>query len=274
MKPMLASGYDPTKIRMPVFVQPKLDGLRATIKWDKQGNSLILTTRTGVIIERSVLPHIYDAAKADLPKEMVLDGELYHPDWSLQRIMGACMRQTANDDSAQIGFHFFDCFIRGQAKMTFGQRYSRLASWFPRLGSKLYRVTTHVVSSLAEIDTCYVDNIHRGNEGIIVRHSQCIYEQGKRSQHVMKRKSRQDDDFRIVGLNEGEGKYKNCLGAFELITDDNKKFTAGSGLTDLDRQAIWSDRATKNKGVAKIEFHRLSDDGIPLQPTVKAYELT
>ena len=276
MKPMLATDYAPSKLRHPIFVQPKMDGLRAILKWSKDGSSLVFTTRTGVILSSAVLGHLYQGARDNLPKDLILDGELYHPGWSLQRIMSACMRETPNKDSANIGFYIFDCLQRGSANASFEQRLVTLIGWYPPFRGKMHKVATTRVRSLKELDEHYIDLVQIGYEGAIVRHGSCVYKQGGRSPHLMKRKSRKDEDFMIIGVTEGKGKYEQMLGAFVCETSEGKTFTVGSGMTDLDRMTIWE--ALKNHegsiiGEAKVSFQSLSDNGIPTQPTLVAYEL-
>lgn len=276
MKPMLATDYVPSKLLHPIFVQPKLDGLRAILKWSKDGSSLVFLTRTGVILSSAVLGRIYEGARTHLPKDLILDGELYRPGWSLQRIMGACMRETPNKDSAEIYYNVFDCVQRGYVNASYEQRLANLIGWYHPLKSNINKVCGHRVKSLTELDEAYIDYVQQGYEGMMVRHGSCVYLQGKRSHYLMKRKSRQDEDFMIVGITEGKGKYEQMLGAFVCETAEGKTFTVGSGMTDLDRMTLWEalkDHKGSIVGEAKVSFQSMSDNGIPTQPTIVAYEI-
>lgn len=273
---MLARKYEPQKIHQPLWAQPKLNGVRAYAKWNKERTDITIASRTNKIFERKVLSHLYEDMKC-LPTNIILDGELYVHGWSLQRILGAVNRSEPNEDSPKIEFHAFDCFIRGKASATFGERLIQKALIDLPLRGKIYHVYTQQLDKLDELDQFHVMAGARGFEGSMIRFGNCLYQQGERSHYLMKRKDWMDEDYEIIGVYEGKdtelgGKYTGTTGSLILKTPEGKEFRAGSGLTDKDRNFIWSKR-DNIKGTAKVKYEMLSSDNVPLKPVVLSYEI-
>ena len=65
---------------------------------------------------------------------------------------------------------------------------------------------------------------------------------------------------------EGKGKFAGMVGSLELALPDGKTFNAGSGLTDIQRTEMmdWPPIGQQ----ARIKYEMLSDEGIPLKPTI------
>ena len=269
---MSASKYDPRKLKLPLFGQPKLNGLRAYMKWDKERKHITIASKTNVIYENKVLPHLVKIM-GNIPTNIILDGELYVHGWPLQRIMGAVNRKTPNEDSAKVQFHVFDCLLRGNKQSSFAERLTQIRLLNLPLVSSVYIVYTINLESLDEVDHFHYSCISRGYEGSMLRCGDNTYLQGARSNALMKRKDFLDEDCKILGVKEGEGKYKGTTGAFECEFPNKATFTVGSGLTDKDRDEIWKHRENI-KGVVKVKYETLSEKGIPLKPIVLGYELS
>jgi ATP-dependent DNA ligase len=80
-------------------------------------------------------------------------------------------------------------------------------------------------------------------EGIILRHSGCTYKVGYRSQELLKLKASIDEEFEIVGVKEGEGKFEG-LGIFQCKTAAGAAFDATPRGTDAERREFWENRAS------------------------------
>jgi len=280
MKVMLATDIRPNqKLRFPCYVQPKLDGVRCYAKLHKQNGSLILGSRTRKLFSDDVLLHLVHALRY-LPDNVVLDGELYVHGWSLHRILGAVNRGRPSDDSRQIEYHVFDCYLRDQRAANFEQRQDEL-NHLPlfKLRSPLQGVPTILVHSQQEYDVLYNRIRTLNYEGAIIREMPNHYELGVRSHQLIKHKEVEDDEFTITAIlpgddNEAAGKYQSTCGRIQLVTKDGVVFTAGSGITDKQRDELWAMRGKlKPTSYAKIVFRKYSDKGTPIEPRIKAYEL-
>lgn len=279
MRPMLAKKYADFKSRItyPRFVQPKLNGVRCLYNRGK------FQSRDQLLWNDGVLAHIETELRTrfDIPNWVVLDGELYVHGWPLQTINGAISinRLTPNDKTASVEYHVFDLFDGCLPSMPFRFRTGAVGELFR------YAVATNPPSRVRIVDTYEVHNEselnhyfelfkHQGYEGMISRcnspygiETDCTNKQNRWSR-LLKHKDWLDDDFDIVGYSRGEGKYSDCVGSLNLVTETGQSFSAGSGLDDLDRVRYWNNPPIGRR--AKIRYEMLSSAGIPLKPTIIA----
>jgi DNA ligase 1 len=272
MKVMLVSDYNKAKLTPPLFAQPKMDGIRAYMKWNEDRTNVTIASRNNVILSKKTLHHLLDAMSA-VPTSMILDGELYKHGWPLQRIMGAVNRDTPNEDSGKISFNVFDCLLRDRKQADFAARLMAIRLVAFPLNTQVYQAYTQHLESYFEVEQFHLMSLNKGYEGTIIRHGRNEYMQGKRSPEVMRIKDFKDEDCPITGIQEGKGKYEGSTGAFELtFPGTDKPFTAGSGLTDVQRDQLWEQRDGIS-GTVKVKYEKLSEGGTPLKPTVLCYEI-
>lgn len=72
----------------------------------------------------------------------------------------------------------------------------------------------------------------QGGEGIMLRDPNATYKCGKRSDALLKYKKVQTMDLKIVGWNDGKGKYAGAIGSFICETDDGEIKVNVSGMPD------------------------------------------
>lgn len=97
------------------------------------------------------------------------------------------------------------------------------------------------VDELTKIMEGYCD---QGYEGILVKAPHGIYEL-KRSKYWQKFKPTISITLPIIEYVEGDGKYKNHLGAFTLRGEDGGKFyelSLGIGFNDEERKEFWNNK--------------------------------
>lgn len=134
------------------------------------------------------------------------------------------------------------------------------------------RAKLNVYSSIDVIDTMLVTGkqavalakslVHDGWEGAMIVDPDSHYQIGKRVNYSIKLKYRKTADLLCVGVEEGEGKYTNMIGALILKDSEGRTVSVGSGLTDRDRQASVSRFVGK---IIEIEYEQLMETYI--QPT-------
>ena len=91
-----------------------------------------------------------------------------------------------------------------------------------------------------------------GQEGIILKDLNGIWE-NKRSKTQIKFKGELECDLKIVGIEEGTGKYAGMLGAILLESSDGViKVRAGSGFTDEQRKNLGQEIVGK---IAAIKYN-------------------
>lgn len=115
-----------------------------------------------------------------------------------------------------------------------------------------------------ELESFYESILIKGGEGIMLRKPNSKYV-GKRSGDLLKVKPFFDAEAKIVGYDEGGGKYLGMLGAFEVEDlKTKKKFKVGSGLTDKIRKDY---KKTHPKGtLITYAYTGTTDSGIPRHP--------
>ncbi|BBI61605.1 hypothetical protein HSBAA_29110 [Vreelandella sulfidaeris] len=99
-----------------------------------------------------------------------------------------------------------------------------------------------------------------GFEGAVLKNPKASYS-FRRSYNWMKMKSEESADLKIVGYEEGTGKYEGQMGA--LIVDFNGvEVNVGSGLTDALRRSMWEDKETSLIGrLVEVEYMEVTPDG-------------
>ena len=110
-----------------------------------------------------------------------------------------------------------------------------------------------------------------GGEGVVARPEFAGYYPGKRNQYMVKLKKGVSFDLKVVGVEEGTGKYKGSTG--KLICQDRKGKTikVGSGLTDEQRKTWWSPYGYDEivGKVVQVDAMAVSTKGVLREPRFK-----
>ncbi len=262
-----------------VFSQPKLDGIRCIAM--REG----LFTRTGK--EITAVPHISEALEPffKLYPNAVLDGELYNHAYKddFNKIIHLVRKQNLTDEhlsesAEMIQYHIYDAPVIGNGKWTrtekdlYSDRTSKLDASFVNLKLEkedcLVIVPTVHIDGREELDRCYEDYIEAGYEGQMVR-LDGPYE-NKRSPKLLKRKEFVDEEYKILGYEEGEGNRAGTIKHFKFKNKDGKEFNSNvkgsfsylTKLLEIGDTLIGKD--------ATIKYFNLTPDGVPRFPYVIA----
>jgi len=262
-----------------IFSQPKLDGIRCIAM--REG----LFTRTGK--EITAVPHIHEALKPLFKKypNAVLDGELYNHAYKddFNKIIHLVRKQNLTDehlaDSREmIQYHIYDAPVIGAGKYvltekdTFSDRTSTLDAQYSKLNlvkhDCLVVVETTEIHGREQLDRCYEDYIEAGYEGQMVR-LDGPYE-NKRSPKLLKRKEFVDEEYKILGYEEGEGNRAGTVKHFKFKNKDGREFNSNvkgsfsylTKLLEIADTLIGKD--------ATIKYFNLTPDGVPRFPYVIA----
>lgn len=216
---MLAEPFDARRLigphrncwnTWPVFVQPKLDGVRCRVEWLPNGPVLLSSTED---IIRSV-PHINQLLQ-NWPK-LELDGELYVHGWDFDQINSVVSRDVnLHPDHQLVKLHIFDM----PSALPNSMRNEVLSA----LHTKYYEnahivfVTTFLAHSITQVYEQMEYFRLLGYEGIIVRHPEAEYSR-KRVQTMMKFKPKKRDDYIIVEVNEAISESGVGLGRIGSFT--------------------------------------------------------
>ena len=226
---MLAHKVDQTKVdyTKPVFMQPKLDGVRCVIALED--NQVIARSRTGK--QWLNIQHVTDSLQdffASNP-DTVLDGELYNHDLrnDFEKIISLVRKQKpTSDDRVEaaklVQFHCYD-FISDD---DFSTRRDALQT-MPIYSECVLFVDTMFVVTQADSVKLHAKNLAQGYEGSILRLN-APYE-CKRSRNLQKFKDFHDTEATIVDFVEGKGKRAGTLGKFIMCDADGITFGCPPG---------------------------------------------
>jgi ATP-dependent DNA ligase len=110
--------------------------------------------------------------------------------------------------------------------------------------------------------------ISEGGEGIVLKNWEAGYFFGKRNANMMKIKEEVSKDLAVVGMVEGEGKYKGTLGALVVQSRDGTKHQV-SGMTDDQRERWWNSRELIVGQVVEVKAMKELPDGQLREPRFK-----
>lgn len=272
MKPMLAGKFVPEKIeaQLPLFGQPKLDGIRMFI-------------RDGVAYTRSLKP-----VRSEWVQKLVqdagpivngLDGEIIAGDPTAEdcyrRTSSSVMSYAKPDD---VSFHVFDFWDHeGQ----FLRRNSHLKSL--ALPSWCQLVDTQLLHSMEEISIYEAQLLAEGHEGVILRSPAGFYKHGRGTPtqgELIKLKQFHDTEARVTGfiefMHNGNEADINALGYMERTSHQENlvgmemlgaltaegqfpdgtpyKVRIGTGFDMAQRQEIWDNQIDYLGKLVKFKY--------------------
>ena len=234
-KPMLAYPVStkPIDYNEPVFIQPKLDGVRCIIQQEfhKDGDKVVAYSRTGK--EWKNIDHILEELKLFFHSypNVILDGELYNHDLKndFEKIISLVRKTkpTAEDrveSSEMVQFHCYDII---DEELLYAHRNEFINQALMLLGDSIYTVETTQCFTEGDAKVFHKDNLEMGYEGSIVRTND-VYKCG-RSWSLRKFKDFSDAEAYIVGYEEGKGKRTGTIGKFIMQDEDGNKFGCPPG---------------------------------------------
>jgi len=270
--PMLAASFDKRKdkVTYPVDVQPKLDGVRCLAYWD--GDSVKLMSRGGK--QWNCCDHIIDELEEVLPKDWVLDGELYIHGSTFQEITK--LVKKLRPESVNVQFHVYDMPRTYEDFKYWEERYDVLAE-FKDMAQDCESVTvvdTYQAKSEDEVYQLQSEYLEDGYEGAIVRERDGEYKFGYRSNKLLKVKNFMDEEYKIVDYTTGVGRFDGCI-VWVCVTEAGGKIFKVVPQGTMEERKETYQKAFKHLGkYLKVKFFELTDDGIPRFPVGLGIRLT
>jgi ATP-dependent DNA ligase len=225
-KPMLAYPVStkPIDYNKPVFIQPKLDGVRCVIQHNKWG--VVAYSRTGK--EWKNINHILKELVPFFKKHpnVILDGELYNHDLkdNFEKIISLVRKTKPTEEdrlesAEMVQFHCYDII---DEKLPFEQRIEFVNKALMLLGDSVCTVNTESVLTELGSKMFHENNLKDGYEGSIVRTND-VYKCG-RSWNLRKFKDFHDTEAILTNWVEGKGKRKGTIGKFMAVDADGNEF--------------------------------------------------
>ena len=218
---MLAGVYRPGLALEAYWLSEKYDGLRA--RWDGQR----LLTRGG---ESIAAPVWFTAGWPAVP----LDGELWAGRGRFEEALSTVRRQTPDEAAwRRIRFMVFDLPAH---QGPFNERIVAYHGVVQQIDQawvqavKQERVASHA-ALMARLDRMVAD----GGEGLMLHRSDAFY-RAARDDSLLKVKTHEDAEARVIGHVPGKGRHEGRMGALVVETPAGVRFRLGTGFTDAQRE--------------------------------------
>lgn len=254
IKPMLGASVKIDKLVYPIYMSPKLDGIRVIVK-DGQ-----VLSRSGKLIPNLFIQSLFKDYHG-------IDGELIvgspvHPNVFQITTSGV----MSIEGTPNIKLYAFDSW---NAEGGIDERYTRLLYITKGSFTNIEIVPQTIINSKEELLKFEEDCLQTGYEGAIIRYPNAKYKNGRstiKEGALLKLKRFKDSEAIILGMepllrNHNEA-TKNALGRTErsshkdnMVADDllgslhvrdcttGVEFSIGSGFTEEQRRDIWSRQA-------------------------------
>ena len=282
-KPMLAKQADKVtnkKIYDKVWLASrKIDGLRASIYMGKDG--VLHTQSRGAmnydpamsdIIENKDLLYLFK----EIPG-LILDGEAYHHGYTLQQLNSIARTQKTVKDYGILQFYWYDIV---DPNSTFDERFALMKDIRDEMNlifdpEKNFEDGELRIQFVPQEEVVGWDNmmklhnqyVSEGWEGLVIRDPDALYRPNGRTNDMIKIKCYKSDEFLITGYELGLRGNEDMV--FVLVTKEGKPFKAKPH-GDRD-QKDWYIKNFKEECLnryATVKYFYMSDDNIPLQPSV------
>lgn len=283
--PMLAKKFEDRKKKNVVYpgsIQPKLDGVRALARWVIETENTGHTYKT---IERVELvsrngkqyncPHITAELERVMPKNMVLDGELYVHEVGFQTV--SSWIKKLQKETKQIIYNVYDAPESDNRDDL---------SWIDRLKvlDRMAKVLKdYKTEHLAVVPTYSVPDekaaykyqekfVSEGYEGAIFRNDAGLYQYGYRSDDLLKIKTFDDAEFEIVGYTDGKGRDKGTV-IWICKTPGGDVFNVRSKGEYTTRKQWFAEGQVHVGKMLKVKYFGMSDEKIPRFPVGLGFRL-
>lgn len=225
-KPMLAKDAVPEKLRFPLIVQPKLDGIRVCIV---DGRAVTRTLKE--VPNREVFDFLSN------PDFDGLDGEIVVGDPTAPNCMQATSSfvMAPSKTGADWVFHVFDDFSNPSDPFT--KRYAdaedRVGSWGNPSPERLKLVPSYPCGDAAGLEAIEQAHLAEGHEGVIVRDPAGDYKFGRsypKDGRLLKVKRYIDFEAEVVGVYE---RMHNANEATTNLLGRTERSTAKDGMRPM-----------------------------------------
>lgn len=250
---VMLADTDAKDLVYPVYVQCKMDGLRAIITHSLIQQDIIIRTRNGSHITSLSMMND-ELKKVILPGES-WDGELvYMKDQQTiasrkegNGILNRAIRGTISPEQAEhIKFIAWDIIDESQS-IPYQERFERLQSRLIQPNSKVQCIEHKIANNRKELDNYFFQMLEQGEEGIVAKNMHAMW-QPKLTRDMVKFKAVLTADLIVVDWEEGTGRHQGKMGALVCESSDGLiRVNVGTGFSDEQRHLM-----TKEHMIGKI----------------------
>ena len=264
-KPMLAHPIHKVKQvefkEGETYIQPKFDGHRALVT--RRDGTLMMYSRGGD--EIITMGHILEYLEDKIDEGEIRDGELYLHGELLQNI-GSYIRKYRKGISETIIYYVYDTMM----DVPYTQRLAKLRMTLANSKGPVFLAPTEAVGSMEEAMAFRNRAIADGYEGAMLRCPDEGYQAGFKSRTLLKLKTFDDSEHRIVDVVEGKDRIVNDVdlkvACFVCETPEGKRFevTAHGDMYQKDR--LWHEREQHVGRLVTIQHSGYTKEGKPWHP--------
>jgi DNA ligase-1 len=253
-----------SKVSGSKLVEVKLDGVRVITIVYPTGNVDQYSRNGKELVNFEHIKRQFAKHARLLREPMVFDGEVMSS--SFQDLMRQVHRKSDVAASDAV-LHLFDIltlkdFQTGISSVPQVDRSNSLRAWYAPIADHMPNVAI-LGYELVDLDTepgrILFQSINQraiagGYEGIMIKEPTAGYE-CKRSTAWLKQKPYIEVSLTVIGVEEGTGRNAGKLGAIIVEGEDDGKLirtNVGSGLTDSDRDQLWTHRDQLNGRVVEV----------------------
>jgi DNA ligase-1 len=237
------------------WAQRKYNGHRCLIT--NQNGKIIAYSRKGREIES--IGHIIDELSG-IPENITLDGELYCHGVALQKIGSWIKRKQ--EDSKKLKYHVYD-MVSSDA---FEERLFLLREIIDEF-EHVEIVPTRPVNHMEDVMEFMKIFRGEGYEGLMLRHGNYGYEDGKRSYSLLKFKEWHDIEAVVVDITES----KDGWAILRCKMENGKEFSVSAPGTMQERTELLQNKDEFIGFSVNVKFAELTKDGIPFHPVATAW---
>ncbi len=250
--PMLAKEYNKEKHKIDwnsnVFVQPKLDGMRAL------GTNMTLISRKNRSID--TMGHIC----SELGISETIDGELYAHGLSFQENM-KLIKKYRKGESEKVIYHVYDLIDDSP----FIDRYEHLRQIVCNIDI-IELVPTYQIVNEKQLKEFHEQFLIEGYEGTIIRHGNAKYEVNKRSSSLLKYKDFKDMTATIIDIIP-----MNAYPNQGLVVCNG--FKATPKMSHKEKEELLINKQKYIGQTAEIRYFEETDEGFPRFPVCVGFRL-
>ena len=245
----------------------KIDGGRIIAL--KENGQVSFYTRAGQLYEGLV--DLEEEMARLMPDNTCLDGEitlLSNPmALSSKEQYKETMKIVRTKDKAKHGIKMLvfdwmpaDDFKRQQCDFPYKVRRNELERLFNEIDFRYFELLPklYVGDDTSKIKEILEEAIADGEEGIMINIWDALYE-FKRTNNLLKCKVFNTADLRVIGFEQGTGKYTGMLGAF-ICEYKGGQVRVGSGLTDTQRAEVYKDPFKYIDTIIEISYFEETQD--------------
>lgn len=265
-----------------VFIQPKVDGIRCIVYLDTNTDRIVAFSRNCkqfMFLDKQK-KEFYNFLKPFYNKgqEIILDGEFYTHKTKLPsgeilesnknfNFISACCKvnlKNPNENEDLINYYVFDIIDKDKNQI---ERFKILNNLFKDAKLKYIKLCPiKTIEQEDELESVFDSYYNEGYEGIMLRNPHSHYED-KRSIHLLKYKNFFDEDFIIIGAEEGSGTREGCV-IWKCETSKGVEFscTMGNGCPVEEQREYYDNYPEYIGSKLVVKYQELSEDGVPRFP--------